>query len=105
MALLDEVGFSLRITDLSLPALAVEIQGYIDEAILDLTETTDIKAFDESTADALLKGAITTYAHYKFERDVNRKNQYKASYDDLKEKILMSSKYSTLGGDSDDVDS
>lgn len=102
MALIDEVRFSLRITDSSIEELNTELQGYIDEAITDLTETTDIKPFTADTSDALLRGAIIAYAHYKFEVDVNRRKNYKEAYDDMKTKILMSSKYSTLGGDPDD---
>lgn len=105
MALIDEVRFSLRITDPTITELNTELQSYIDEAILDLTETTDIKPFTADTDDALLRGAIIAYAHYKFEVDTTRRLNYKQSYDDMKEKILMSSKYSTLGGDPDDSDS
>lgn len=101
MALIDEVRFSLRITEANNTALNTELQRYIDEAILDLTRTTDIKEFDATTDDALLKGAIIAYAEYRFELDVTRKSSYKATYDDMKEKLLMSSSYSTLGGEED----
>lgn len=98
MALIDEVRFSLtRIETSTSPALETEFQRYIDEAILDLTSTTDIMPFDATTTDALLKGAIITYCHYCFELDTTRKTEYKKSYDDLKTKLSMSSKYSTLG--------
>lgn len=98
MALLDEVRFSL--TRVSTPldnAVETEFQRYIDAAILDLTETTDIISFTASEADALQKEAIIAYCLYSFEKDSTRKDKYKVAYDDLKTKMLMSSKYSTLG--------
>lgn len=103
MALLDEVRFSLtRIaTTISTP-LDTELQRYIDAAILDLTETTDIIPFTADEADALQKEAIITFALYSFEKDSTRKGKYKEAYDDIKTKMLMSSKYSTLGGGDND---
>lgn len=98
MALLDEVRFAL--TRVSTPldnAVEMELGRYIDAAILDLTETTDIISFTALTADALQKEAVIAYALYAFEKDTSRKEKYKVAYDDLKTKMLMSSKYSTLG--------
>lgn len=98
MALLDEVRFAL--TRVSTPldtAVETEFGRYIDTAILDLTETTDIISFTALTADALQKEAVIAYALYAFEKDTSRKEKYKVAYDDLKTKMLMSSKYSTLG--------
>lgn len=98
MALIDEVRFALTRLDSSIgTALDVEIQRYIDSAILDLTETTDIIAFTADNADAFQKDAIITYALYSFEKDPTRKDKYKLAYDDIKTKMSMSSKYSTLG--------
>lgn len=98
MALLDEVRFSLtRLESTESVSLETEFQRYIDAAILDLTSTTDIKPFTAAEADALQKEAIIAYCHYRYELDVTRKEEYKKSYDDLKEQLLMSSKYSTLG--------
>lgn len=98
MALIDEVRFALTRIDTSLgTAVEIELQRYIDAAILDLTETTDIIAFTAESADALQKEAIIAYALYSFEKDTTRKEKYKAAYDDLKTKMLLSSKYSTLG--------
>ena len=98
MALLDEVRFSLtRLESTESLSLEAEFQRYIDAAILDLTSTTDIKPFTTAEADALQKEAIIAYCHYRYELDVTRKEEYKKSYDDLKEQLLMSSKYSTLG--------
>lgn len=98
MALLDEVRFAL--TRVSTPldtAVETELGRYIDAAILDLTETTDIIEFTALSADALQKEAVIAYALYAFEKDTSRKEKYKVAYDDLKTKMLMSSKYSTLG--------
>lgn len=98
MALLDEVRFALTRIDSSLgTAVETELQRYIDSAILDLTETTDIKSFTASEADALQKEAIITFSLYSFEKDSTRKEKYKIAYDDLKTKMLMSSKYSSMG--------
>jgi hypothetical protein len=98
MALIDEVRFALTRLDSPINnAVEAELQRYIDAAILDLTETTDIIPFTASDADALQKEAIIAYALYSFEKDTTRKDKYKVAYDDLKEKMLLSSKYSTLG--------
>lgn len=98
MAFIDEVRFALTRIDTSLGvAVDTEIQRYIDAAILDLTETTDIITFTAAEADALQKEAIIAYALYAFEKDATRKDKYKSAYDDLKEKMCLSSKYSTLG--------
>lgn len=98
MALIDEVRFALTRLDSPINnAVEAELQRYIDAAILDLTETTDITPFTASDADALQKEAIIAYALYSFEKDTTRKDKYKVAYDDLKEKMLLSSKYSTLG--------
>lgn len=98
MAFIDEVRFSLRITVSNNTALNTEIQRWIDEAILDLTKTTDINTFTTSTADALLKGAIIDYCHFKYEADPNIKKSYKDSYDSAKTQLLMSSAYANVGG-------
>jgi len=98
MALLDEVRFALTRVGASIDTnLDTEIQRYINAAILDLTETTDILSFTASDADALQKEAIIAYALYSFEKDSVRKDKYKVAYDDLKTKMSMSSKYSNLG--------
>lgn len=98
MALLDEVRFALTRVSASIDtSLDTEIQRYINAAILDLTETTDILPFTATNADALQKEAIIAYALYSFEKDSVRKDKYKVAYDDLKTKMSMSSKYSDLG--------
>lgn len=105
MALLDEVRFALtRISSSLGQDVDTEFQRYIDAAILDLTQTTDIKPFTAAEADALQKEAIIAYCLYSFEKDSVRKEKYKAAYDDLKTKMLMSSKYANVGGVEDDTD-
>ena len=97
MALIDEVRFSLRINTTNNTLVNQELTRYINAAILDLTETTDIRDFTAESADGLLKDAVILYASFMFEKDVARKQEYKTLYDDLKEKLSMSKKYSTLG--------
>ena len=98
MALIDEVRFALTRVDATLgQPVETELQRYIDAAILDMTATTDIIPFTEQTADALQKQAVIAFALYEFEKDPTRKDKYKAAYDDLKTKLSLSSKYSTLG--------
>lgn len=101
MAFLDDVRFSLRITVSNNAALNTEIQRWIDEAVLDLTKTTDIRDFTIETADALLKGAVIDYCHFRYDAEPSNKQFYKDSYDSAKEKLLMSSEYSNVGGGTD----
>lgn len=93
-----EVRFSLRIMTATNASLNAEIQRWVNEAILDLTKTTDIKDFTIATADAMLKGAIIDYCHFKYDADASMKSFYKDSYDSAKEKLLMSSTYANVGG-------
>lgn len=97
MALIDEVRFSLRISTTDDENINTELTRFINEAILDLTRTCDIIPFEAETADALLRGAIIDYCHFKFERDTALKNAYLQSYESAKTRLLMSSEYSTMG--------
>ncbi len=100
MALIDEVRFAVnRTTTATNTALETELSRYINAAILDLTQTTNIKPFTALTADDLQKEAVILYACFMFERDTGRKDQYKRLYDDLKTKLSLSSDYWSLGGD------
>lgn len=98
--LLDKVRFSLRQTISTNADLNAELQRYINAAVLNLTGTTDIRAFEAASADALLQDAIIAYAHWMFETDVDLKDAYKRMFDDLKTQISKSSVYSNLGGTS-----
>lgn len=102
MAFIDDVRFSLRISITTNSALNNEIQRWIEEAVLDLTNTSDIRSFDIETADALLKGAVIDYCHFKYEADTTVKRLYKESYDSAKTQLLMSSVYSNVGGQADE---
>lgn len=97
MALIDEVRFSLRISTTDDENINTELNRYINEAVLDLTKTSDIIPFEAENADALLRGAIIDYCHFKFERDTALKNAYLQSYESAKTRLLMSSEYSTMG--------
>lgn len=102
MAFIDDVRFSLRISITNNAALNKEIQRWINEAALDLINTTDIRNFDVEKADDLLKGAIVDYCHFKYEADTSVAKHYKESYDSAKTKLLMSSVYSNVGGGLDE---
>lgn len=83
---LAKVKTSLRVTFNNLDD---QITSLIEEAILDLTETSDIKPFTTDEADALLTGAVISYVSYKFFND----ESYFKAYNDMKEKIALSGKY------------
>lgn len=69
-----------------------QITDLIEEAILDLTETADIKAFTTSDADSLQTGAVISYVQYKWFSD----EKYLAIYNDMKEKMALSGKYRSV---------
>lgn len=102
MALIDEVRFSLRISTTDDNNINTELQRYINEAFLDLTKTSNIRDFQVETADALLRGAIIDYCHFKYERDTALKDAYLKSYESAKTRLLFSSEYSTLGAPGDE---
>lgn len=97
MALIDEVRFSLRISTTDDVNINTELTRYINEAILDLTKTADIKTFTAEEADALQRGAIIDYCHFKFERDTALKDAYLRSYESAKTKMLFASEYTSRG--------
>lgn len=69
-----------------------QITNLIDEAILDLSETADIKTFTTSTADALQTGAVIAYVSYKWFGD----EKYYTAYNDMKAKMALSGKYRSV---------
>lgn len=83
---LAKVKTSLRI---SFNNLDDEITSLIEEAILDLTETADIKPFTTDNADALQSGAVISYVSYRYFND----DSYFKAYNDMKEKLALSGKY------------
>lgn len=66
-----------------------QITDLIEEAILDLTETADIKPFTSDEADGLQTGAVIAYVSYRFFND----ESYFKTYNDMKEKMALSGKY------------
>ena len=102
MALLDEVKTALRVTTTD-AGITAQITRLIAEARLDLCKTADVDAdlVNAADPDALIKGAICCYCGYVWATDTTEKQALKASYDDYKGKLAMSSAYSTYGGESD----
>lgn len=89
---MSKVKMNLRVTS---DAFDAQIQDLIDEAILDLTKTSDIETFSVDSLDALQAGAVVAYIKYKW---FNEEKFFK-SYNDMKQKMALSSYYR---GDSDD---
>ncbi len=69
-----------------------KICDYIDEAILDLTATADIKSFTTSNADALQSGAVISYVSWKWWND----DKFFVAYNDAKQKMAISSAYRSV---------
>ena len=72
-----------------------EIQTLIDAAILDLG-ITDIRSDVLETPDALVKRAIITYCLCNF-GEPDEYDRLKASYDEQKAQLSMSSDYTSWG--------
>lgn len=86
---LAKVKMSLRV---SFNNLDTQISDLIEEALLDLTKTADIKTFAFDSADALQSGAIIAYVSYKWFND----EKYLAVYNDMKQKMSLSSAYRSV---------
>lgn len=86
---LAKVKTALRV---SFNNLDGQITDLIEEAILDLTATADIKPFTTDSADALQTGAVISYVSYKWFNN----DDYFASYNDMKEKMALSGKYRSV---------
>lgn len=84
---LTKVKLSLRKTDTTFDS---QIEDLIEEAILDLTSTANIKEFSTATADAFQTGAVTCYVQYKWFSD----EKFLVMYNDHKSKMAVSSVYS-----------
>ena len=74
-AFLNKVKTALRV---SFNNLDSQISDLIEEAILDLTATADIKTFDSSSADPMQTGAVIAYVSYKWFNE----EKYFTSYND-----------------------
>ena len=92
MAILDETKVALRLSTND-SALVAEVQRLIDEAVIDLTKTADIKDINLNSLDAFEKGAIITYVKWKWYSD----DKFRVAYEDYKMKMLMSYKYRNIG--------
>lgn len=69
-----------------------QITDLIEEAILDLTATADIKSFTSANADALQGGAVIAYVSWKWFND----EKYFTAYNDMKAKMALSSQYRSV---------
>lgn len=88
-AFLTKVKTSLRVSYNNLDG---QITDLIEEAILDLTATADIKPFTTSDADAMQTGAVIAYVSYKWFND----DRFFAAYNDMKTKMALSGSYRSV---------
>lgn len=88
-AFLTKVKTSLRV---SYNNLDDQITDLVEEAILDLTATADIKPFTTSDADAMQTGAVIAYVSYKWFND----DRFFAAYNDMKTKMALSGSYRSV---------
>lgn len=86
---LAKVKTALRV---SFNNLDSQISDLIEEAILDLTATADIKSFTTSNADALQTGAVIAYVSWKWLND----DRYYTAYNDMKAKMALSGTYRSV---------
>lgn len=91
-AFLSKVKTALRV---SFNDLDGQISDLIEEAILDLTATADIKSFTSSDADPMQTGAVISYVSYKWFND----EKYFKSYNDMKTKMALSGQYRSVMSD------
>ena len=73
-------------------AIDNQISDLIEEAILDMTETADIKTFTSADADSLQTGAVIAYVQYKWFDD----EKFFTIYNDQKTKMALSGKYRSV---------
>lgn len=96
MALLDDVKVACRVTS---TAYNTELTDLIDAALADLG-ITDIDSGLLVTTGImpLIKRAVLTYCKMNFgELEEGKYDRLKASYDEQKSQLLMSSKYNNWG--------
>jgi len=87
--LLPKVKTALRV---SFNTLDTQISDLINEAILDLTATADIKPFTTANADPMQTGAVIAYVSYKWFND----DKYFVAYNDMKTKMALSGAYRSV---------
>ena len=90
-AFLTKVKTALRVSYTD-TAIDNQISDLIEEAILDMTETADIKTFTSADADSLQTGAVIAYVQYKWFDD----EKYFTIYNDQKTKMALSGKYRSV---------
>lgn len=88
---LNKVKTALRVSFTN-TSIDNQITDLIEEAILDLCETADIKTFSSADADALQTGAVIAYVQYKWFND----EKYFTIYNDQKTKMALSGKYRSV---------
>ena len=101
MALLQEVKTACRVTTVTYNDELTDLikAALADLGIVDIDETK----LTETDPDPLIKRAILTYCKMNFGYVTLPGDQYdrlKASYDEQKSQLLMSSKYTDWGGSS-----
>lgn len=97
MALLDDVKVACRVTS---TAFDTELNDLISSALSDLG-ITDIQCILLTSDDPapLIKQAVITYCRMNFGlQSETYYNRLKASYDEQKAQLLMSSEYTEWGG-------
>ena len=90
-AFLNKVKTALRVSFTN-TSIDSQITDLIEEAILDLTATADIKTFSSADADALQTGAVISYVSYKWYGD----EKYFTAYNDMKTKMALSGSYRSV---------
>ena len=90
-AFLVKVKTALRVSYTN-TNIDTQISDLIDEAILDLSATADIKTFTKVNADALQTGAVIAYVSYKWFGE----DKYFTAYNDMKAKMAISGKYRSV---------
>lgn len=88
---LAKVKTALRVT-YNNTAIDGQITDLIEEAILDLTTTADIKTFTSADADAMQTGAVISYVAYKWFGE----DRYFTAYNDMKTKMALSGTYRSV---------
>lgn len=95
MALLDDVKMACRVTT---DTFNTELTDLIEAGLADIG-ITDVKAsllVNAESIEPLIKRALLTYCRMNFgEVEDGKYDRLKASYDEQKSQLLMSSKYNT----------
>ena len=88
-AFLAKVKMALRV---NFTTFDTQIEDLIEEAILDLTATADIKSFTSANADQMQTGAVIAYVAYKWFNE----EKYFVAYNDMKQKMALSGAYRSV---------